>query len=129
MKLVIPRLDLVALFGKIQNIISPKPAIPILANVLLEAIDDQLIISATDLTVSMRAYGEAKVIEEGAITLPARRFFQLIRELTSSNIEIHSSSPNIASINAGTSHFKIHGIPNKSSTPGNALKDSVCCST
>ncbi|MBS0650336.1 MAG: DNA polymerase III subunit beta [Verrucomicrobia bacterium] len=110
MKVIIPRLDLVSLIGKIQNIVAAKPAIPILANVLIEAVDDQLIISATDLTVSMRAYAEAKVVEEGAITLPARRFFQLIRELTSPTVEIHSSSPDMASINAGTSHFKVHGM-------------------
>ncbi len=110
MKVIIPRLDLVSLIGKIQNIVAAKPSIPILANVLIEAIDDQLIISATDLTVSIRAYAEAKVVEEGAITLPARRFFQLIRELTSSTIEIHSSLTDMASINAGTSHFKVNGM-------------------
>jgi len=110
MKLIISRLELVALIGKIQNVVPSKPAIPILANVLVEAIDDQLIISATDLTVSMRAYAECKVQEEGAITLPARRFFQLIRELTAPQVEIHTVSPEIATINAGSSHFKVHGM-------------------
>jgi DNA polymerase III subunit beta len=110
MKIIIPRLELVALIGKIQNVVPSKPAIPILANVLVEAIDDELIISATDLTVSMRAYAEAKVLEEGSITLPARRFFQLVRELTAPQVEIHTVSPEIATINAGSSHFKIHGM-------------------
>ncbi len=110
MKIIIPRLELVALIGKIQNIVPSKPAIPILANVLLEAVDDSLIISATDLMVSVRVYAEAKVIEEGSITLPARRFFQLIRELTVPQIEIHTISPEVAMVNAGSSHFKIHGM-------------------
>jgi len=110
MKMIISRLELVALIGKIQNLIPLKPAIPILANVLIEAIDDQFIISATDLTVSMRAYIEAKVLEEGSITLPARRLFQLIRELTPSQVEIHMISPEIVTINAGSSHFKIQGM-------------------
>lgn len=110
MKFLLPKPVLVSLIGKIQNIISPKPALPILANILLEAIDDQLILSATDLTVSMRAHSEVKVVEEGAITLPARRFFQLVRELTAPQVEIHASSPEIAFINAGSSHFKIHGM-------------------
>lgn len=110
MKVIISRLELVALIGKIQNVVPSKPAIPILANVLVEAIDDQLIISATDLTVSMRAYCEAKVQEEGSITLPARRFFQLVRELTAPQVEIHTLSPEIATINAGSSHFKVHGM-------------------
>ncbi|HEY2810634.1 MAG TPA: DNA polymerase III subunit beta [Rhabdochlamydiaceae bacterium] len=110
MKCIVSRLYLLALISKIQNVTASKPAIPILANVLLEAIDDELILSATDLTVSMRAYVEAKVQEEGAITFPARRFFQLIRELSSPHIEIHTLSPEVGMVNAGTSHFKIQGM-------------------
>ena len=120
MKVTISRLELVALIGKIQNVVPSKPAIPILANVLIEAIDDQLIISATDLTVSIRVFAEAKVHEEGSITLPARRFFQLVRELTAPQVEIHTLSPEVATINAGSSHFKIHGM-HKSEFP--ALPD------
>lgn len=110
MKVIISRLELVSLIGKIQNVVSPKPVIPILANVLIEAQADQLILSTTDLTVSMRAFASAKVQEEGAITLPARRFFQLVRELTTPQIEIHAETPETARINAGSSHFKIQGM-------------------
>ncbi len=120
MKTILSKNELVALIGKIQGIVSVKPAIPILANILIEAMDDQLIISATDLTVSMRAYTEAKVLEEGGITLPARRFFQLIRELTAPQIELHCTSPEVAFVNAGSSHFKIQGM-HKSEFP--ALPD------
>jgi len=110
MKIIIPRLDLQNLIGKIQAIVPSKPALPILSNVLLEAIDDQLIISATDLTVSMRAYANAQIIEEGSITLPAKKFFQLVRELTAPQVEIHCMTPEAAHINAGTSHFKMSGM-------------------
>lgn len=110
MKVIIQRSELVALIGKIQSVIAAKPAIPILANVLIEALNDQLIISATDLTVSIRAYAEAHVQEEGAITLPARRLFQLIRELTCPQLDIETLSPEVAIIHAATSHFKIQGM-------------------
>ncbi|MES2272568.1 MAG: DNA polymerase III subunit beta, partial [Chlamydiota bacterium] len=89
---------------------------PILGNVLIEAIDDQLIVSATDLTVSMRCYVEAKVIEEGAIALPARRFFQLVRELTAPSVKISAETNEIAEITTGTSVFKINGM-NKGEFP------------
>lgn len=120
MKAVISKIDLVNLIGKIQSIVSAKPAIPILANVLIEAIDDQLIVSATDLTVSMRVYVEAKVVEEGAIALPARRFFQLVRELTSPQVKISAATNEVAEITTGTSVFKINGM-NKAEFP--ALPD------
>lgn len=110
MKAIISKSALGALIGKVQGVVPSKPTLSILGNVLIEAINDQLLISATDLTVSMRAYAEAKVVEEGAITLPARRFFQLIRELTAPQIEIHCTTPETAFINAGSSHFKIQGM-------------------
>ena len=116
MKVVIAKADLVNVIGKIQNIVPSKPSSPILANVLLEVIDDQLIVSATDLTVSLRCYVEAKVLEEGAIALPARRFFQLIRELTAPQIKISAPTHEAAEITTGTSVFKIHGM-NKAEFP------------
>ncbi|HEV7736516.1 MAG TPA: DNA polymerase III subunit beta [Chlamydiales bacterium] len=120
MKAVVSKADLVAMIGKIQSVVASKPAIPILANILIEAKDDQVILSATDLTVSMRCYIEAKVIEEGAISLPGKKLFQLIRELTSPQIKISATSGDAAEITTGTSVFKINGL-NKNEFP--ALPD------
>ncbi len=110
MKVVLPRSDLVALAGKIQNVVPSKAVIPILSNVLIEAKEDQIELRASDLTISILVCAQAKVIEEGAVTLPARRFFQLIRELTTSQVELHATSPETISINAGSAHFKIQGM-------------------
>ncbi|MCH9613669.1 MAG: Beta sliding clamp [Chlamydiia bacterium] len=126
MKVVLSRPELVSIIGKLQSIVSPKPAIPILANILLEAYDDQLVISATDLTVSMRAFIEAKVEVEGAVTLPARRFFQLIRELTTPELEIQCTTGELAYIHAGTSKFRLNGM-HKSEFP--ALPDFSSANT
>jgi DNA polymerase-3 subunit beta len=111
MKAVVSKADLVALIGKLQSVVASKPAIPILANILVEAVDDQLILSGTDLTVSLRCAMDATVVEEGAIALPARRFFQLIRELTAAQIKISAKTAELAEITTGTSVFKIHGMP------------------
>jgi DNA polymerase III subunit beta len=120
MKAVIAKNDLVNLIGKIQNVVSTKPAIPILANILIEALDDQIVVSGTDLTVSMRCFMDATVIEEGSIALPARRFFQLVRELTSPQVKISTQINEIAEITTGTSVFKVNGM-NKAEFP--ALPD------
>jgi DNA polymerase-3 subunit beta len=133
MKAVISKVDLVNIIGKIQSIVPAKPTTPILANVLLEAIDDQLIVSATDLMVSIRCHVDAKIIEEGSIALPARRFFQLIRELTSPQIKISCQTNEIAEITTGTSVFKINGmnksefphLPDLSDSPGISLSQNV----
>ncbi len=116
MKFIISRTELATLIGKIQGIVPAKPSLPILANVLIEAHNNQIAISATDLTVSMRVYAPAKVLEEGAITLPARKLFPLIRELTAPQVEIHAVSSEVATVTAGASHFKIQGA-NKAEYP------------
>jgi DNA polymerase-3 subunit beta len=109
MKFVISKSELQELIGTIQNVVAQKATIPILSNILIEAIGDEIILTATDLTVGMRCYVGAKVIEEGATTLPAKRFFSLIRELTAENVEIVTNSNDVTEIIAGTSRFKLHG--------------------
>ncbi|MEM7175438.1 MAG: DNA polymerase III subunit beta [Chlamydiota bacterium] len=110
MKLITSRSSLATTIGKIQGIVPKKPAIPILANILLEARDGCISIAATDLTVGMCAQIEATVTQPGAITLPARLFFKLIRELTSADVEIEAVAEETAVIRTGSAHFRLCGM-------------------
>lgn len=110
MKFVVPKAELQELIGKLQNVVAARSTIPILSNVLVEAANDELVLTATDLTVGMRCYTEAKILEEGGTTLPAKRFFQLVRELPDVNIEVEVGENHIAHIRAGASRFKLNGM-------------------
>jgi DNA polymerase-3 subunit beta len=110
MKLTVSRLDLLAAVGKVQAVVHLKPALPVLGSVLLEARDDELVLSATDLTVSLRAFTDAKVTEEGAIAVPGRRFAQLVRELTAPEVVLQVGADLTVHIHAGNSHFKMNGM-------------------
>lgn len=116
MKFIISKTELVELMGLLQNAVPQKPTVPILSNVLVEAVNDELILTATDLVVGIRCFTEAKILQEGATTLPARRLFQLIRELPSGNIEFTTNSQEATQIDAGGSRFRIHGM-NRSDFP------------
>ncbi len=111
MKFIISRQELLELLARVQNIVAPKTPIPILSNILIEAHDSTIVITATDLTVGVRCSGNAKVIEPGATTLPARRFSQLVRELTASHIEIATNAKDVTVITADSSTFRLHGLP------------------
>jgi len=113
MKFIAPRLAVLSLIGRLQGIVPTRPVIPAVGNILLEAKEDQLILGATDLAISARAYAEAQVVEEGAIALPSRRLFQLIRELTVPYLEMETSSPDTIFIHAGSSRFKLQGLHHK----------------
>ena len=109
MKVIVSQSELASLSRKIQNIVPSNPSIPTLVNVLLEAVNDELILSATDLSLSIQAHISAEVLEEGSIALPAKKFIPLILELTSPLLEIHTSGAS-ATIHSGSSKFKIQGI-------------------
>lgn len=111
MKFIIAREELAELLSRVQNIVAPKTPIPILSNFLLEAHDSTIILTATDLTVGVRCTGNAKVLEPGATTLPARRFSQLVRELTASHIELSTNGKDVTNIVADSSTFRIPGLP------------------
>lgn len=113
MRFIISVAELNHLLNRLQNVVGQKVSVPILSNILIEATQHQLILTATDLMVGIRCYTEAKVLEEGGTTLPARRFIQLIRELTASHVEINTNEQDITEVVANSSRFKLHGMSKK----------------
>ena len=111
MKFIISRQELGDLTNRMLNIVAPKSPIILLSNFLIEAVDNRVIITATDLTVGVRCSLPAKVIEPGSTTIPAKRFTHLLRELTASHLEIKTDAREIMSIIADSSTFKMHGLP------------------
>lgn len=110
MKFVIASQELNYLVNKLLNVVTQKATIPILSNILIEARNGELTLTATDLTVGIRCFTEAKIIEEGATTLPAKRLAQLIRELPPVNVEVTTNDNDVTHIVAGSSKFKLHGM-------------------
>ncbi len=110
MKFIISTQEFNQLISKCLNVVSQKMTIPILSNILIEAINDELILTATDLTVGIRCFTEAKILEEGSTTLPAKRLAQLLRELTSNHLEINTNGNQITEIISNSSKFKLNGM-------------------
>lgn len=111
MKFVIAREELAGLIRKIQNVVPQNAPLPILSHFLIEACDGELVLTATDLTVGRRLHSTlAHVYQEGSLSLPSRRFFQLMRELTEPNIELSVGEQEMAQIKAGSSFFRLHGM-------------------
>lgn len=116
MKFVIARSDFAALIGRAFNIVAAKTTIPILSNFLIEAANDEIVITSTDLTVGLRCFAKAKILEPGATTVPAKRLVQLVRELTAQNIEFTVDSSDLVEVVADSSRFRLHGM-NRSEYP------------
>lgn len=110
MKFVISTQEFNYLVSKCLNVVGTKTTVPILANLLIEAAHDELIVTATDLTVGIRCFADSKILSEGATTLPAKKLSQLIRELTAANLEISTNSNETTEIVADSSRFKLNGL-------------------
>jgi DNA polymerase-3 subunit beta len=109
MNLTITKDQIIAGLQAVQNVVSTRTTLPILSNVLIRAEDSHVEFTATDLDVTVSCKVEAKVIKPGATTLPVKKLFGIVRELTG-EIEIETDDKNLSSIRSGSSFFKIHGL-------------------
>lgn len=94
----------------VQNIITPKSALPILANVLIETQQDSLRLTATDLDVGITCVLPADIQEPGAITIPAKRLGDIIKELPTDIVNINTKKNNLVIIETELCQFKIMGL-------------------
>jgi DNA polymerase III subunit beta len=112
MKLQISRPVLVQALQKVQNITEKKSNMPVLANTLLYAANDnRLQFSATDLELSYRNEVQAQVEEAGKTTVSARKLLEIVRELPQESIHLETLPNERLAISAGRSHFELGTIP------------------
>ena len=68
--------------------VATRSTLPVLSNVMLSTDNGRLKLSATDLEIGINCWIGAKVEEEGAITVPARSFIDLVNSLPSERIDM-----------------------------------------
>jgi len=95
----------------IQNVISTKATLPILSNFLIETQKNNLRLTATDLNIGISCVIPVDIQEQGAITIPAKRFSGIIRELSEEDVEVNTKKNNIVIIETKSCQFKIIGLP------------------
>ncbi|MDX2208107.1 MAG: DNA polymerase III subunit beta [Gemmatimonadales bacterium] len=111
MKFTITREQLHEGLGAVAAAVPSKTTLPVLANILLEATKDGLKLSGTDLDIAVGTTVPASVDQEGAITLPARKLVELVRELPSAGIRFTTQGEQRVTIECGRSKFKLLGLP------------------
>ncbi|HTY45220.1 MAG TPA: DNA polymerase III subunit beta [Patescibacteria group bacterium] len=94
----------------VQNIITPRAVLPILSNILIEVKTDSLRLVATDLDIGITCVIPVNTQEVGGITIPAKRFYDIIRELPSDTVLINTKKNNLVVIETDMCQFKIMGL-------------------
>ena len=96
----------------LQSVISSKATLPILSNFLIETQKGTVHMAATDLDIGISlTFSPIVVNEEGSITVPAKRFFDIIRDLPEGEIDITVRKNNSISIETQRCFFKLMGLP------------------
>ncbi|MBI4982385.1 MAG: DNA polymerase III subunit beta [Candidatus Omnitrophica bacterium] len=94
----------------VQTIISSKSALPILSNILIEAHQKELRLTATDLDIGISCVIPVETADVGAITVPAKRFNDIVRELPGEDVNINTKKNNLINIETNSCQFKIMGL-------------------
>ena len=88
MKLELLQENLTTALTQLHRIIPSKPQLPILSTVLLEAKDNSISLSATDLFIGINTTVAGKVLKSGTIAIPGRIFHSSISALDPGKIEL-----------------------------------------
>jgi DNA polymerase-3 subunit beta len=111
MQFSIQREALLKPLQQVVGVVERRQTLPVLANLLVKVADGQLSLTGTDLEVEMIATTAADKLADGEITIPARKFFDIVRALPDgAGIELRLNGDRVA-LNAGRSRFTLTTLP------------------
>lgn len=111
MRFTIQREVLLRPLNQVVGVVERRQTLPVLANLLLIVDNESIGLTGSDLEVEMFARCAAENTEPGEITLPARKFFDIVRALPDgSRIEVSQSGERVT-LKAGRSKFTLSTLP------------------
>jgi DNA polymerase-3 subunit beta len=102
--------DLQEGLNNLQNLTNKKGTMAILSNVLIESTTNGLVLTGTDLEVGLRLFVPAEVKEEGSITLPSKKIYEIVRESGSETLSIEETDNSWVVIRTGLSTYNLAGM-------------------
>ena len=112
MKFIVSKSLIYKTLSHLQSIVNKKNTLPILANILIEADQNTLTLSATDMDISIKEAINCNIIESGSTTLNAQIMFDIIKKLPeNSEIEFISNDGKILTIRSNVSKFSLQCLP------------------
>ncbi len=112
MKFQISKNKIYKSLSHLQGIVDKKNSLPILSNILIEAKNSSLILSSTDMDISIVEKIDCNVLEEGSTTINSQILYDIVRKLDeTSEIEIISNNGKILTLRANGSRFSLQCLP------------------
>jgi DNA polymerase-3 subunit beta len=111
MEIRLKREELLAELVPMQGIVERRTTIPVLSHLLISAREGRLHLAATDLDVSLTSSLAAKVGEEWALAVRARKLLEIVRAMVAEEVTLVREDEKALRIVGGRSRFRIHGLP------------------
>src|SRR5437763_10384892 len=102
--------DLLKELSGLQRVVPRKFTVPILGNIHMHATANALMLTASDLEISLRTACPAKVKKEGRFTIPAHKLYDYVRLLEDGDVTMRLLENQWVQIKSGRSHTKIVGL-------------------
>ncbi len=109
MKLTVTQENLARALVAVGRVANGKTPLPILNNILLRTSNNRLLIAATNLEIAIVEHIGAKVVNDGAITIPARLVMDFVSNLPKGNINLEVKESHLY-IESGSYKSVINGI-------------------
>lgn len=107
-KLLVSQSDLLRGLNSVATALPARSSLPYLTNVLLETEGDRLKLAATDLDTTVITTIPASITTSGSITLPGKKFHEIIRELPEDEVRLNGTGNRIT-ISCGKGSFTLGG--------------------
>lgn len=110
MKIVCDRISLANAVAGVSKAVTLRSSIPVLEGILIKAEGFALTLTGYDLELGITTHLEANVLSPGEIVLSAKLLGDMVRRLSSDEVEIDVSENNTATIRGGITEYTITGM-------------------
>ena len=110
MKMICDRTLLANAVAGVSKAVTQRSSIPVLEGILMKAEGFSLTLTGYDLEMGITTSIEANVLEPGEVVLSAKLLGDMVRRLSSSEVEINATETNATTIKGGITEFDIMGM-------------------
>ena len=109
MKFTVAQSEILTALQLVSSAVPSRTTLPVLSNILVEAVDGSIQMTATDLDLAIATRSQADVKAEGALTVPAKRLTELVRKLSREELKFEAKDLTL-NVGSKTGRFKFHCI-------------------
>ena len=111
MKFTCSQLTLTRALNTVSKAVSNKTTIPVLRGILIQAKDNKLTLTASDLDISIIREMPAEIEEEGSAVVPSKLFGDIVRKLPNEEIVIEDTAAGSLNMSTSSSDFSVVTMP------------------